>query len=110
MIPLTGAERAVYYPADRRFRNLDPTVSPDPDCRACLVPLSVAWIEARLWGLPFIAPNPAAMPGAASGPHGFPTKMKSTSICCLVFDAIHHMGAQVAHWARAKYQCQDLYW
>lgn len=75
-----------------------------------LVPLSVAWIEARLWGPPFITPNPAAMPGAASGPHDFPTKMKSTSICCLVFDAIHHMGAQVAHWARAKYQCQDLYW
>ena len=72
MIPLTDAERAVYYPADRRFRVwIRPSVL-IMIAMLVLVPLSVAWVQARLWGFPYIAPNPAAMPGTATGPHGFP--------------------------------------
>jgi methionine sulfoxide reductase catalytic subunit len=72
MIPLTDAERAVYYPADRRFRIwIRPSVL-ILIAVIVLIPLSLAWIQVRIWGLPYIAPNLAAASGAASGPHGFP--------------------------------------
>ena len=72
MIPLTDAERAVYYPADRRFRIWIRPSALILFAVLVLIPLSLAWAQARWWGLPFIAPNPAAIPGAATGPHGFP--------------------------------------
>lgn len=72
MPPLTEQERAVYYPADRRFRIW---ISP----RAILIlalcvsiPLTAAWVQNALSGLPYIAANSAADAGTASGPHGFP--------------------------------------
>jgi sulfoxide reductase catalytic subunit YedY len=72
MVPLTEEERAVYYPADRRFRIW---IRPSAILiigLVILIPLTAAWIEVAVRGLPYIAPNPAATPGAASGPHGFP--------------------------------------
>ncbi len=72
MIPLTDAERAVYYPTDRRFRIWIRPSALALIASLILIPLSLAWIEAKLWGLPAIALNPAAVVGAATGPHGFP--------------------------------------
>ncbi len=72
MIPLTDAERAVYYPADRRFRIWIRPSALILLAALVLILLSLAWVQARLWGLPNIALTPAAMPGTASGPHGFP--------------------------------------
>ena len=69
---LTEAERAVYYPQDRRFRIwIRPAVLLLLVVLA-LVPLIFAWFQGAFWGLPYIAPNPASASGAASGPHGFP--------------------------------------
>ena len=72
MIPLTDAERAVYYPADRRFRIWIRPSALILLAILVLIPLILAWAQARLWGFPSIALNPAAIPGAATGPHGFP--------------------------------------
>ena len=72
MIPLTDVERAVYYPADRRFRIWIRPSALMLLAALVLVPLGLAWIQASVWGLPAIAPNPAAVQGAATGPHGFP--------------------------------------
>ncbi|HEV2136277.1 MAG TPA: molybdopterin-dependent oxidoreductase [Terracidiphilus sp.] len=72
MVPLTEEERAVYYPADRRFRIWIRPSALLIIAIVILIPLTIAWIEAAVHGLPYIAPNPAATPGAASGPHGFP--------------------------------------
>jgi len=72
MIPLTDAERAVYYPADRRFRLWIRPSFLVLIAVFVLVCLGLAWAEAGIWGLPYIAPNSAAVPGAAAGPHGFP--------------------------------------
>lgn len=72
MVPMSDAERAVYYPADRRFRIW---ISPSALAIVAvvvLVPLTIAWIQGQVWGLPYIAPNPASIPGTATGPHGFP--------------------------------------
>jgi methionine sulfoxide reductase catalytic subunit len=85
MIPLTDAERAVYYPADRRFRIwIRPSVLV-LIAVLILVPLSLAWAQVRLWGFPYIAPNPAAVPGAAAGPHGFPAWIRWCHFFNLVF-------------------------
>ena len=72
MVPMSDAERAVYYPADRRFR-----VWIRPSALAILavivlIPLTIAWIEGQVFGLPYIAPNAASIAGATTGPHGFP--------------------------------------
>jgi methionine sulfoxide reductase catalytic subunit len=72
MIPLTDAERAVYYPADRRFRIWIRPSALILLAALVLIPLSLAWVQASTWGFPNIAPNPAAIPGTATGPHGFP--------------------------------------
>jgi len=72
MVPLTDEERAVYYPADRRFRIWIRPSALLLIAVLALVPLTIAWTQTALQGLPYIAPNPAGTPGAASGPHGFP--------------------------------------
>jgi len=72
MIPLTDAERAVYFPDDRRFWLWIRPSFLIFIAVFVLVCLGLAWAEAAVWGLPYIAPNPAAVPGAAAGPHGFP--------------------------------------
>jgi sulfoxide reductase catalytic subunit YedY len=85
MIPLTDAERAVYYPSDRRFRIwIRPSVLV-LIAALVLVPVAIAWVEARLWGLPYIAPNSAAVLGAASGPHGFPAWIRWSHFFNLFF-------------------------
>ena len=86
MIPLTDAERAVYYPADRRFRIWIRPSALILLAALVLILLSLAWVQARLWGLPNIALTPAAMPGTASGPHGFPAWIRcATSSICFSF-------------------------
>jgi len=85
MIPLTDAERAVYYPADRRFRIWIRPAVLLVFVVLVLVPLSLAWIQGTVWGLPYIAPNPAATPGTATGPHGFPVWVRSCHFFNLFF-------------------------
>jgi DMSO/TMAO reductase YedYZ molybdopterin-dependent catalytic subunit/thiosulfate reductase cytochrome b subunit len=72
MMHFTEAERAVYYPQDRRFRIWIQPKALLLLIVLALVPLTFAWLQGALWGLPYIVPNPASAPGAASGPHGFP--------------------------------------
>jgi len=72
MMAFTEAQRAVYYPEDRRLRIwIRPSVLLLLIVLA-LVPLILAWLQVAFQGLPYIAPNPASTAGAASGPHGFP--------------------------------------
>jgi len=72
MFHLSETERAVYHPQDRRFRiRIRPSALLLVIVLA-LVPVILAWLQRALWGLPYIAPNPASALGAASGPHGFP--------------------------------------
>ena len=72
MIALTEAQRAVYYPQDRRLRIwIRPSVLVLLIVLA-LVPVILAWLQVAFRGLPYIAPNPASASSAASGPHGFP--------------------------------------
>ncbi len=72
MISFDDAHRAVHYPEDRRFRIW---VRPSilvlllSLVLACLV---LAWFQHAIYGLPHIAPSPASIEGAPSGPHGFP--------------------------------------
>ena len=72
MPPFTEAERAVYYPRDRRFRIRIRSSALLFVVVLALIPLTAAWIEASLAGLPYIASNTAAAQGTAGGPHGFP--------------------------------------
>jgi sulfoxide reductase catalytic subunit YedY len=72
MIPFDQAHRAVHYPPDRRFR-----IWIRPSVLAVLillvlVPLVLAWIEAAIFGMPYIASSSASIEGTMSGPHGFP--------------------------------------
>jgi len=72
MIHLSETERAVYHPQDRRFRIWIRPSALLLVIVLALVPVILAWLQRALWGLPYIAPNPASALGAASGPHGFP--------------------------------------
>jgi len=72
MMHFTEAEGAVYYPHDRRFRIWIRPSFLLLMIVLVLVPCIFAWLSRVFWGLPYIAPNPAAAVGAASGPHGFP--------------------------------------
>ncbi len=85
VVPLTEEERAIYYPADRRFRIwIRPSVL-ILIAVLILIPLSIAWVQTSVWGFPYIAPNAAAIPGAETGPHGFPAWIRWShfSICSL---------------------------
>jgi sulfoxide reductase catalytic subunit YedY len=85
VIPLDDAERAVYYPADRRFRIwIRPSVLAII-AALILIPLIVAWVQGAVWGLPHIEPNPAAMQGTATGPHGFPAWVRWSHFFNLFF-------------------------
>ena len=85
MIPLDNTHRAVHYPDDRRFR-----IWLRPGALILLLvivltPILVAWAQHALFDLPYIAPNLAAMEGAASGPHGFPAWIRWSHFFNLFF-------------------------
>jgi len=72
MIPSDAAHRAVHYPADRRLRIwIRPSVL-ILLCVLILIPLTTAWAQRAISGMPYIAPSTASQEGLASGPHGFP--------------------------------------
>jgi len=85
VVPLTEEERAIYYPADRRFRIwIRPSVL-ILIAVLILIPLSIAWVQTSVWGFPYIAPNAAAIPGAETGPHGFPAWIRWSHFFNLFF-------------------------
>jgi len=48
-------------------------------------PLIVAWVQAAMFGMPYIAPTPAGIEGLASGPHGFPVWIRWTHFFNMIF-------------------------
>jgi sulfoxide reductase catalytic subunit YedY len=72
MIAFDAAHRAVHYPDDRRFRIWIRPSALFVIAVLILIPLALAWIQRALFGLPYIAPSPASVEGALTGPHGFP--------------------------------------
>jgi methionine sulfoxide reductase catalytic subunit len=85
MIPFDDAHRAVHYPKDRRFRIwIRPSILILLIVLA-LVPLVLAWIQYAFFGLPYIAPSPASLAGAPSGPHGFPVWIRWSHFFNLIF-------------------------
>jgi len=85
MIPFDDAHRAVHYPKDRRFRiRIRPSILILLIVLA-LVPLVLAWVQHAFFGLPYIAPSPASLEGAPSGPHGFPVWIRWSHFFNLIF-------------------------
>ncbi len=72
MVTFSPAHRAVHYPDDRRFRLWVRRSVLLLLVALVLIPVLLAWLQAALAGLPVLQPSPASLPGAASGPHGFP--------------------------------------
>lgn len=72
MIAFDAAHKAVHYPPDRRFRIwIKPSFIATAICLA-LVPLVLAWGQAAIYGLPYIAPATQFNPATFTGVHGFP--------------------------------------
>jgi sulfoxide reductase catalytic subunit YedY len=72
MISFDAAHKAVHYPADRRFR-----IWIRPSLILWLVVpilllLTIAWVQASIFGLPLIAGSPNITAATATSPHGFP--------------------------------------
>ncbi len=72
MIAFDPAHRAVHYPEDRRFRIWIRPSALLILILLALIPLAIAWAQRAAFGLPYIAPSPASIEGAVTGPHGFP--------------------------------------
>ncbi|HEY5380837.1 MAG TPA: molybdopterin-dependent oxidoreductase [Acidobacteriaceae bacterium] len=72
MIPFDAAHKAVHYPPDRRFRIWIRPSTLVLLLILVLTPLTLAWIQHAVFGLPHLAPTTASIEGTASGPHGFP--------------------------------------
>jgi thiosulfate reductase cytochrome b subunit len=72
VIAFDAAHKAVYYPSDRRFRIwIKPSFIVVAVCLA-LIPLVLAWVQAAVFGLPYLPPVPEFQPATFAGPHGFP--------------------------------------
>lgn len=85
MISFDAPHRAVHYPEDRRFRIwIRPSVL-GVIAVLVIVPLALAWIQAAFFGLPHIAPSPASVEGALTGPHGFPAWIRWSHFFNLFF-------------------------
>ncbi len=57
MIAFDAAHKAVHYPPDRRFRIwIRPSFVVIAVCLA-LIPLVLAWGQAAIYGLPYLAPD-----------------------------------------------------
>lgn len=72
MISFDAAHKAVHYPPDRRFR-----IRLKPSAVGVVlvlvgVPVLLAWVQAAVFGLPYIRPVLPYSEPAATGPHGFP--------------------------------------
>ncbi|MEO6740473.1 MAG: molybdopterin-dependent oxidoreductase [Chthoniobacteraceae bacterium] len=72
MIPFDDAHRAVHYPPDRRFRVwIRPSLL--AICAGLVLCLLIpAWVQAAVFGLPYIPQLPASIENVVSGPRGFP--------------------------------------
>jgi sulfoxide reductase catalytic subunit YedY len=84
MISFDPVHKAVHYPPDRRFRIW---IRPSFVAGAVvliLVPLGIAWIQAAIFGLPYIPPIPQFSQTSATAPHGFHygSGMRTSSIFC----------------------------
>jgi DMSO/TMAO reductase YedYZ molybdopterin-dependent catalytic subunit/thiosulfate reductase cytochrome b subunit len=72
MITFDAAHQAVHLPTDRRFRiRLKPSVVGVVLVLAA-VPVMLAWIQAAVFGLPYIQPVLPYSQSAATEPYGFP--------------------------------------
>ena len=72
MINFDTAHAAVHYPPDRRFRIwIRPSILTGIII-AIGAAIGAAWIQTRVWGLPYIPPVPQVNPNNFAGPHGFP--------------------------------------
>jgi hypothetical protein len=72
MISFDAAHQAVHAPPDRRFRiRLKPSFVGVVLVFAA-VPVLLAWVQAAVFGLPYIQPVLPYSESAATGPHGFP--------------------------------------
>ena len=72
MISFDAPHQAVHDPPDRRFRiRLKPSVVGVVLVFAA-VPVLLAWVQAAVFGLPYIQPVLPYSESAATGPHGFP--------------------------------------
>jgi DMSO/TMAO reductase YedYZ molybdopterin-dependent catalytic subunit/thiosulfate reductase cytochrome b subunit len=72
MIKFDAAHEAVHHPPDRRFRIW---IKPSFVVVAIflgLIPLVVAWGQAAIFGMPYLAPLPKFDPATFAGVHGFP--------------------------------------
>jgi methionine sulfoxide reductase catalytic subunit len=72
MINFDAAHAAVHYPADRRFRIGIRRSVLTGIIISIGAPIAAAWIQAGIWGLPYIPPVPQVSPNNFAGPHGFP--------------------------------------
>jgi DMSO/TMAO reductase YedYZ molybdopterin-dependent catalytic subunit/thiosulfate reductase cytochrome b subunit len=72
MIAFDAAHKAVHYPPDRRFRIwIKPSFLVIAICLA-LIPLVLAWVQAAIYGLPYLAPVQQFNAATFTGVHGFP--------------------------------------
>lgn len=72
MISFDAAHQAVHYPPDRRFRIwIKPSFIVTAICLA-LIPLGLAWGQAAIFGMPYLAPVRAFNVATFTGVHGFP--------------------------------------
>lgn len=72
MVSFDAAHQAVHYPSDRRFRIwIKPSFIVAAICLA-LIPLGLAWGQAAIFGMPYLAPVRAVNTATFTGVHGFP--------------------------------------
>lgn len=72
MVAFDTAHAAVHYPADRRFHIwIRPSILIF-GLGVIVVAVAGAWMEALIWGLPYIPQVPQVYPNNFAGPHGFP--------------------------------------
>lgn len=71
MIAFDAAHKSVHYPTDRRFRIwIKPSFMIVAACLA-LIPLVLAWVQAAVFGLPYLPPVPEFQTATFAGAHGF---------------------------------------
>ena len=85
MISFDAAHQAVHHPQDRRFRLWLNRPALILLVILVLGPLALAWFQRAMFGLPQIAPTPAAIEGVPSGPHGFPFWIRWSDFCNMFF-------------------------
>jgi DMSO/TMAO reductase YedYZ molybdopterin-dependent catalytic subunit/thiosulfate reductase cytochrome b subunit len=72
MIAFDAAHKAVHYPSDRRFRIWIKPSFLMATIFLALAPLVLAWGQATIFGLPYLAPAPEFHASTFVGVHGFP--------------------------------------